>query len=143
MGIPCDLIIKVNNFDNIARDSLDEWIYYFKNNTLPEKYKAKGLDKVEAQLKIDTMNTQEKIEYEDYMKNLFVSKSMIETAKLEGEILGEAKGEAKGKLEERTEANRNFTISLITNTDFDDAKIAILVGVDAGWVAKIRKELTK
>jgi predicted transposase/invertase (TIGR01784 family) len=136
-------IIKVNNFDNIARDSLDEWIYYFKNNTLPEKYKAKGLDKVEAQLKIDTMNTQEKIEYEDYMKNLFVSKSMIETAKLEGEILGEAKGEAKGKLEERTEANRNFTISLITNTDFDDAKIAILVGVDAGWVAKIRKELTK
>jgi hypothetical protein len=122
----------VNNFDNIAKDPLDEWIYYFKNNTLPERYKAKGLDKVKPHLKIDIMNTNEKIEYEDYMKGLVVSKSMIETAKMEGEIIGLA----KGKLEERTEANRNFTITLITNTDFNDAKIAMLVGVDAAWVKK-------
>ncbi len=126
-------IIKVNNFDDIAKDTLDEWVYYFKNNKLPERYHAKGLDKVEAQLKIDTMNTQEKIEYEDYMKGLVVSKTMIETAKWEGEL--------KGKLEERTEANRDFTINLMTNTDFDDAKIAMLVGVDVAWVADIRKGL--
>lgn len=132
-------VIKVNNFDDIAKDSLDEWIYYFKNNTLPEKYIAKGLDKVEAQLKIDAMEPKDKIEYENYMKNLFVSKNMIETAKLEGEIIGEAKGIIK----ERTEANRNFTLNLITNTDFDDAKIATLVGVDAVWVAEIRKSLEK
>jgi predicted transposase YdaD len=95
---------------------------------------------VEAQLKIDTMNTKEKIEYEDYMKGLVVSKSMIETAKMEGETIGEARGEAKGKLEERTEANRQFTINLIENTDFTDSKIAMLVGVDVAWVAEIRKQ---
>ena len=115
----------MNNFDNIAKDPLDEWIYYFKNNKLPERYKAKGLDKVEAKQKIDTMNTKEKIEYEDYMKGLVVSKSMIETAKLEKEY----------------EDNRKFTLSLISNTDFSDEKIAMLVGVDTIWVSEIRKEL--
>jgi predicted transposase/invertase (TIGR01784 family) len=122
-------IIKVNNFDNIAMDTFDEWIYYLKTNKLPEMNKAKGLKDVEAQLKIDNMETQEKIEYEGYMKGLVVSKSMIETAKLEGEI------------QESTKKNREFTINLITNTDFDDAKIATLVGVDAAWVAEIRKGL--
>jgi hypothetical protein len=92
---------------------------------------------VEAQLKLDTMNTKENVEYEDYMKGLVVSKSMIETAKLEGELIGEAKGIIK----ERNEANRTFTINLITNTDFDDSKIATLVGVDADWVAEIRQGL--
>ncbi len=122
-------IIKVNNFDDIAKDSLDEWIYYLKNNQLPEPYTAKGLDKVEAKLKIDAMNAEEKIEYQDYMKNIIVTKSMIETAKFEG------------KMEERTEANKEFTERLITNTDHDNAKIAKLVGVEEAWVAEIRNNL--
>ena len=82
------------------------------------------------------MNTQEKIEYDDYMKNLVVTKGMIETAKLECELIGEVKGEVRGT----TEANHKFTISLITNTDFNNEKIAMLVGVDATWVAEIKKE---
>jgi hypothetical protein len=44
-------------------------------------------------------------------------------------------------MEERTEANRDFTINLIKNTDFSNAKIAMLVGVDEAWVAEIRKAL--
>ena len=47
------------------------------------------------------------------------------------------------KMVEWTEANRQFTINLITNTDFSDEKIAMLVGVDAAWVKKIRQELDK
>jgi hypothetical protein len=85
-------IIKVNNFDNVAKDTLDEWIYYFKNNALPEKYKGKGLDKVEAQLKIDAMNTQERKEYEEHVKNLAISQSMLETAKWEGKLEGKLEG---------------------------------------------------
>ncbi len=119
-------IIKVNNFDNIARDNLDEWIYYFKNNALPDRFKAKGLDKVEAQLKIDAMTKQEKMDYDAHIKNLRISQSMLETAKLEG----------------KTEANRNFIISLIKNTGFTNEKIASLVGVDIAWVKSIRQELS-
>jgi hypothetical protein len=123
----------VNNFNNVAKDTLDEWIYYFKNNSLQEKYRGKGLDKVEAQQKINTMKTKERKEYEDYIKGLVVSKSMIETAKWEGKL--------EGKLKERKEAKRDFTINLIKQTDFSDEKIALLVGVDEALVAEIRKGL--
>jgi predicted transposase YdaD len=123
----------------LLKTALDEWIYYFKNNALPERYRGKGLDKVEAQQKIDAMNKQERKDYEEYIKNTVISKSMLETAKLEGEL----KGKLEGKLEERTEANRDFTVSLINQTDFSDEKIALLVGVDEAWVAEIRKQLAK
>jgi len=36
-------LIKVNNFNNIATDTLDEWVYFLKNSELQEGFKAKGL----------------------------------------------------------------------------------------------------
>jgi hypothetical protein len=119
----------VHNFNNAAKDTLDEWIYYFKSNALPEKYRGKGLDKVEAQLKIDAKNTQERKEYEEHVKNLAISQSMLETTIFEGELKAFSK------------ANRNFTINLIKNTDFLDEKIAAIVGRDEAWVAEIRKRI--
>lgn len=79
------------------------------------------------------MKAEEKVEYQDYMKNLLVTQSMIETARLEGE--------AKGKLEEQTEGNKKFTLYLINNTNYDNTKVANIVGVDESWVAEIRKSL--
>lgn len=105
-------IIKVNNFDNVAKDTLDEWIYYFKNNALPNLFRAKGLDKVEAQLKVDAMTAQEKINYEAHLKNLAISHSMLETAKIEGNFEGEAK---KAK-----DAARKLIIRGFSNEDIAD-----------------------
>jgi len=36
-------IIKVNKFDNVAKNTLDEWINFLKNETVKEGSKAKGL----------------------------------------------------------------------------------------------------
>jgi predicted transposase/invertase (TIGR01784 family) len=136
-------IIKVNNFDDIAKDTLDEWIYYLKNNLLPDRFKAKGLDKVEAKLKLEAMTPEERKEYKDYHDNLVISQNMLDTARWEGLFEGEKKGEVKGEIKGMTKANRNFAEYLISNSDFSDAKIATLVGVDEAWVAAIRKELEK
>ena len=43
-------------------------------------------DKVEQRLKYDTMDATRKQEYDQHLESLQVSKSMIETAKLEGII---------------------------------------------------------
>lgn len=91
-------IIKVNNFDDVAKDSMDEWIFYLKNNALPDRFNAKGLDRVEVQFKIDTMTVQEKIQYNDYMKSLGFTKSMFETAKLEGRHEGRQEGRQEGEI---------------------------------------------
>ena len=81
-------IIKVNNFDDVAKNSLDEWIYYLKNTELPERFKARGLKKVEERLMYDKMDTTARQQYDHYLKDVKISKSMIDTAKLEGKLEG-------------------------------------------------------
>ncbi|MBK8056060.1 MAG: Rpn family recombination-promoting nuclease/putative transposase [Saprospiraceae bacterium] len=97
-------IIKVNRFNDLSRDSLDDWIYYFKHNAVPENSKARGLNKVAHLLKIDQMDTTTKYEYEAYIKDRVISRSMLETAKFEGREEGLEEGLEKGR-EEGMKAN--------------------------------------
>jgi predicted transposase/invertase (TIGR01784 family) len=89
---------------------------------------------VEA-LKVSSYTKEELEKYEQYWDTVRLQKSYIVDAFKEGKL--------EGKLEERTEAKRDFTISLINQTDFSDEKIAALAGVDESWVAEIRKQVGK
>lgn len=89
-------LLKINNFDEVARDSLDEWVYYLKTSRLPADFRAKGLKEVEKQLKIDAMAPEQKAKYLKYMKALKISESMLETAFAEGADDGFSKGIEKG-----------------------------------------------
>ncbi len=40
---------KVNNFDDIAKDTLDEWIYFLKNEEIKDNFVAKGLMKAKQE----------------------------------------------------------------------------------------------
>jgi hypothetical protein len=44
-------LIKVNQFDDLIRDSLDEWIYFFKNTEIKDSFSARGLLEAKALLK--------------------------------------------------------------------------------------------
>ena len=129
-------IIKVNNFDNVAKDTLDEWIYYLKNNALPERYAAKGLDKVAAQLKVDAMTTQEKINYEAHLKNLAISHSMLETATIEGRLEGRLEGEQGGELKKGKYAAQKLILRGFANED-----IADITGLSVDLIEELRKEM--
>ena len=54
-------LIKVNNFDDIAKNTLDEWIYFLKNSEIKDDFKAKGLK--EASEVLDIMRLPEKDRY--------------------------------------------------------------------------------
>ena len=81
-------LIKVKNFDDIARDTLDEWIYFLKNSEVKEGFKAKGLDKAKEILDYMKCSEEEKRKYERYKESLHYQASMYETnyigAKVEG-----------------------------------------------------------
>ena len=36
-------LLKVNNFDDNAKDTLDEWIYFLKNSEIKQEFSAKGI----------------------------------------------------------------------------------------------------
>lgn len=72
-------IIKVNQFDDFAKDTLDEWIYFLKNEEIKDEFKAKGL--AEAKEKLDKMKLpeEERIHYKRYLEDLHYQASMVET----------------------------------------------------------------
>ncbi|HRK81407.1 MAG TPA: Rpn family recombination-promoting nuclease/putative transposase [Saprospiraceae bacterium] len=77
-------IIKVNSFDDVAKDTLDEWIYYLKNNRLPEHFTAPGLEKAEKILNYYDMNAEAKALYDAHIKARRISYDVLETARMEG-----------------------------------------------------------
>jgi hypothetical protein len=56
-------------------------------------------------------------------------------------LQGIEQGYDEGVSVKAAEDQRNFTISLLKNTDFDDAKIALIVGCSMDFVAEIRASL--
>jgi predicted transposase/invertase (TIGR01784 family) len=78
-------VIKVNQFDDIAKDSLDEWIYYLKNNVIPDEFKAKGLLQAREILKMDNLSETERSQYIKHLESLSYKASMVKTWKAEEE----------------------------------------------------------
>ena len=79
-------ILKVKNFDDIAKDPLDEWIYYLKNNKIHDNFTAQGLDKARKVLAFDKMNEEEKKDYMRNIKEWRIKESEILSALYKGKI---------------------------------------------------------
>ena len=90
-------IIKVNGFDDVAQDTLDEWIYYLKNNRIKDEFTAKGLDKAREVLAYDTLTEDEKMQYFRDMDDKVMRDAEIRTALNKGRNEGKAKGLEEGE----------------------------------------------
>lgn len=78
-------LLKVNQFNDLAKDTLDEWIYFFKNSEIKEEFKAKGLKEANEKLKISNLPEDERKSYERYLDDLHYQASIAETLKFEAE----------------------------------------------------------
>jgi predicted transposase/invertase (TIGR01784 family) len=73
-------LIRINSFDNLAKDPLDEWIYFLKNEEIKDSFKAKGLQKAKEQLDMLKLPEDERLEYNRYIDNLHYQASMVESS---------------------------------------------------------------
>ena len=103
-------LIEVKKFDDIAKDTLDEWIYFFKNADIKNDFKAKGLKEAQEKLDILKMNKAEKFAYDNYQDKLHREASLYESTYIAGKIEGEEKGRIKGKKEGRIEGKEEGRI---------------------------------
>lgn len=107
-------VIKINNFDDVAQDSLDEWIYYFKNNEVKDEFKAQGLAEVKAQLQLDELSEQEQQAYEKHEKMLLSERGIISTARIEGKAEGEQQARIEMAQKMKAKGFATETISEMT-----------------------------
>jgi predicted transposase/invertase (TIGR01784 family) len=92
-------LIKVNSFNDIAKDTLDEWIYFLKNEEIKENFIAKGLIKAKQELDILKLPEQERIAYEKYQEDLHYQASMVESSYTKGVKQGIEQGEKRKAIE--------------------------------------------
>ncbi|MCS7036727.1 MAG: Rpn family recombination-promoting nuclease/putative transposase [Saprospiraceae bacterium] len=61
-------IIKTNRFDEVARDTLDEWIYFLKTAEIKEEFTAKGLKAASQKLDVLKLDPADRKAYERYLE---------------------------------------------------------------------------
>ena len=88
-------LIRLNNFNSVAKTSLDEWIYFLKNEEIKEEFKAKGIQKAKKSFSILSMSETEQLAYVRYQDDLRYQASLVES----NYGLGLREGREEGKLE--------------------------------------------
>ncbi len=78
-------VIKVNNFNDVAKDTLDQWIYYFKNNEIKAGFNAKGINKAKELWRVDNLSEEERRLYMRHIEDLRYGASMAMTLKFDAE----------------------------------------------------------
>jgi len=79
-------LLKVNQFDDIAKDTLDEWIYFLKNSEVKDTFKAKGLKEASEVLDIMRLPKDDEYGYNRYLDSLHLKASEIFTLQTEAEF---------------------------------------------------------
>jgi predicted transposase/invertase (TIGR01784 family) len=78
-------IIKVNQFNDVAKDTLDEWIYFLKNSEVKDEFKAKGLTEAKEVLDIMRLNREQQYGYNRYLDYLHLKASELLSLRVEAE----------------------------------------------------------
>ena len=121
-------LIKLNQFNEIAKDTLDEWIYFLKTEEIKDTFCAKGL--IEAKEKLDSLklDPKEKEEYKRYTDNLSYQKSMVISNYEDGRVIGKVEGMVEAKIE----VAKNLKKLGINNETIQQA-----TGMSAGEIDKL------
>ncbi|WP_294616113.1 Rpn family recombination-promoting nuclease/putative transposase [uncultured Bacteroides sp.] len=92
-------ILKVNDFNQVAKSPLEEWIYYLNTGNIPDDATAPGLPEVRERLKLDRMSKGELEAYYRHLDNIVILRDNINTERAEGRAEGRVEGRAEGRVE--------------------------------------------
>ena len=81
-------ILCILDFDDLAKDSLDEWIYYLKNAEIPDHFTARGLNEAREQLLYDNLSDEEKRAYDHHLNQTRFEQNVVEDAYASGRFDG-------------------------------------------------------
>lgn len=92
-------LIRVNAFNKIAENHLEEWIKYLKDGYIDDNTTAPGLQEAKKKLEYMAMSQKEKDAYFEHLNDQMIQNDVMDTARAEGLAEGRAEGLAKGRAE--------------------------------------------
>ena len=92
-------VLRVNDFDKVAKTPLDEWIQFLKTGEIDASATAKGLPEARERLRVARLSEVERRAYEHDMEAQRYQRSVIQTGWIEGKAEGRAEGRVEGRAE--------------------------------------------
>ena len=123
-------LLKVNQFNDNAKDTLDEWVYFLKNSEVKDTFKAKGLKEAGEVLDIMRLEKEDEYGYNRYLDSLHLKASEIFTLQTEAEF--------KVREDEKIEIAKNGILK-----GYDNLIIADLTNLTFEQIEKLRREAQK
>ena len=112
-------LLKVNQFNDIAKDTLDEWIYFLKNSEVKDDFKAKGLKEAGEVLDIMRLEKEDVYGYNRYMDSLSLKASEIFTLQTEAEFKVKEDRDVENATKGILKGYENAIISDLTNLSIE------------------------
>jgi predicted transposase/invertase (TIGR01784 family) len=123
-------LLKINNFDKVAENTLDEWIHFLKTSEVKDGFKAKGLDRAKEKLRYENLSEEDKKNYIRSQENKRIERSVLETAEMEAAFTAKMKG--------IVEVAKNAI-----KKNADNQFIADITGLTLEEIQKLRTELNQ
>ncbi len=143
-------LLKVNQFDDIAKNTLDEWIYFLKNDEVKDDFTAKGLKEANEVLDIMRLKDKERYGYNRFLDSLHLKASEAFSLKIqareEGRKEGMEKGMEKGMRKGIKKGEKEKTLEIAKNLLKNGASFDLVVAstnLTKEQVEAINKELDK
>ncbi|MFQ5615948.1 MAG: Rpn family recombination-promoting nuclease/putative transposase [Anaerolineales bacterium] len=147
-------LLKINQFDDVAKDSLDEWIYFLKNEEIKDEFRARGLRQAKKALDVLRLPDAERRAYEVYLEDLHYQASMffssygagkhegLEEGRAAGRKEGLEEGRAAGRKEGLEEGRKGEALQIAANllAILDDEQIASITGLPIETVKQLRAQ---
>lgn len=90
------ILIRVNEFNEVAVTPLEEWMSYLKDGTIRPDTTAPGLGEAREKLRYYSMTPSERHAYDEHLNAIMIQNDVLDSAKLEGRIEGLAEGREEG-----------------------------------------------
>lgn len=131
-------LIRTTKFNDIVKDTLDEWVYFFKNSEVLDGFRAKGMQEVREKLNVMNLPEPERKKYDKFLERLHDEASYAETMKIEAE---EAATKAAQKVEDafREDERRGMARRMI-EMGFPNEQIAAITDLAMEEIEKIKHQ---
>lgn len=154
-------LIKVNNFNDNATETLDEWIYFLKNSEIKNEFSAKGIQEANEVLKIINMTDEERRDYNRFVEVLSDRASIAQTIAFESELIAEerakvlaeekikkaeedikkAREETKKAEKKLGEEKTEIVMNLLKMKSLTDSQIAEAARVSVEFVKRVKEKM--
>lgn len=81
---PTYILVRVNEFNKVAKSPLEEWVEYLKNGVISPDTQAPGLQEAREKLKYYSMSDAERYAYDEHINAIMIQNDVLGNARLEG-----------------------------------------------------------